>query len=135
MLEDMRKEEKDVRNVFVKMRMNESEFLQLQKLQNQTTEKSLSNYLRKVVLQKPVLVNSRNQSADEFLKEMILLKNELNAIGNNYNQAVHKLHILDKIPEFRNWIVANESLKLSFFKKVDEIKNRINQLYEEWLQK
>jgi hypothetical protein len=135
MQEIMRKEEKDVRNIFVKTRMNESEFLQLQKLQKQTTEKSLSNYLRKVVLQKPVMVNYRNQTADEFLKEMILLKNELHAIGHNYNQAVHKLHILDKIPEFRNWIQANEILKLSFFNKVDEIKLRINKLYEEWLQK
>ena len=33
-----------------------------------------------------------------------LNKKELNAIGNNFNQAVHKLHLLDKIPEFRVWI-------------------------------
>ena len=131
----MKKEEKEVRNIFVKMRMNDAEFLQLQKLQKQTTEKYLSNYLRKVVLQKPVMVNYRNQSADEFLTEMVQLKKELNAIGNNYNQAVHKLHILDKIPEFRSWIQINEKTRLDFFGKVEEIKDRITQLHEIWLQK
>ena|ERR1035437_204478 len=130
----MKKEEKEVRNIFVKMRMNDAEFLQLQNLQKKTTEKYLSNYLRKVALQKPLMVNYRNQSADEFLKEMIQLKNELNAIGNNYNQAVHKLHILDKIPEFRSWIQTNEKTRLAFFQKVEQIKDRINQL-SLWLQK
>ncbi len=48
--------------------------------------------MREVVLQKPVLINFRNQSADDFLKDMLGLKKELNAIGNNFNQAVHKLH-------------------------------------------
>src|SRR5205814_6652975 len=126
--EVMKKEENEVRKIFVKMRMNGTEYLQLEKLQQKTTEKYLSNYLRKIALQKPVIVNYRNQSADDFLNEMIKLKNELNAIGNNYNQAVHKLHMLDKIPEFRSWILTSEKTRLAFFQKVDQIKDSINQL-------
>ena len=131
----MKTEKKDVRNIFVKTRMNEKEYLQLQKLQQKTTEKYLSNYLRKVALAKPVIIKYRNASADDFLNEMLHLKRELNAIGNNYNQAVHKLHILDKIPEFRSWIIESEKLRESFFKKVTEIHFEINKLYEQWLQK
>ncbi|WP_206683265.1 plasmid mobilization protein, partial [Escherichia coli] len=71
---------------------------QLEKFQQKTTEKDTSSYLRKVALQKPVTVKYRNESADDFLLDMLNLKKELNAIGNNFNQAVHKLHILDKIP-------------------------------------
>ena len=78
--------------------MNDQELESLTTLFKTTTERALSNYLRKVVLQKPVTVKYRNESADEFLKEMLQLKKELNAIGNNFNQAVHKLHILEKIP-------------------------------------
>ena len=63
---------------------------------SKTTCRKLSEYARNVLLQKPVIIKFRNQSADDFLDEMILLKNELNAIGNNYNQSVKRLHTLEK---------------------------------------
>lgn len=131
----MKKEEKEVRKHFVKTRMNDAELNQLTKLQLQTTKRDISSYLRQVALQKPVTVKYRNQSADDFLKQMLELKKELNAIGNNFNQAVHKLHILDKIPEFRFWITQNQTLQQALVSKVEEIKLRMNQLYEQWLQK
>jgi hypothetical protein len=86
-------------------------------------------------MQKPVTVKYRNQSADDFLKQMLELKKELNGIGNNFNQAVHKLHILDKIPEFRVWIQHYDGLQKLLVSKIEEIKIRMNQLYEQWLQK
>jgi hypothetical protein len=95
----------------------------------------LSDYIRRVLLKKPVVVKYRNQSADEFLSEMILLKKELNAIGNNFNQSVKKLHTLDDVPEFKSWIIQNETSKQILFNKINEIYNRMNQLYEIWSSK
>jgi hypothetical protein len=131
----MKKSEKEVRRKMVVVRMNESEFNQLEKLQQKTTEKDTSSYLRKVALQKPVTVKYRNASADDFLLDMLNLKKELNAIGNNFNQAVHKLHILEKIPEFRVWVQQYDGLQKALISKVEEIKLRMNQLHEQWLQK
>ena len=88
-----------------------------------------------MAFKKPVIVKYRNQSADDFLKQMLELKKELNAIGNNFNQAVHKLHILDKIPEFRAWVNHYDGLQKSLIGKVDEIKLKVVQLYDQWLQK
>lgn len=131
----MKKREKELRKHFVKTRMNDDEVNQLLKLQQRTTEKDTSSYLRKVALQKPVTIKYRNESADDFLLDMLNLKKELNAIGNNFNQAVHKLHLLDKIPEFRVWVQQYDSLQKALISKVDEIKLRMNQLYDQWLQK
>jgi hypothetical protein len=131
----MKKLESEVRNKMVVVRMNESEINQLTKFQKRTTEKDTSSYLRKVALQKPVTVKYRNESADDFLMDMLNLKKELNAIGNNFNQAVHKLHLLDKIPEFRLWVQQYDGLQKILISKVEEIKLRMNQLYEQWLQK
>ncbi|MBY0479094.1 MAG: hypothetical protein K2Q24_15710 [Chitinophagaceae bacterium] len=131
----MKKLESEVRSKMVVVRMNEREINQLTKLQEKTTEKDTSAYLRKVALQKPVTVKYRNESADDFLLDMLSLKKELNAIGNNYNQAVHKLHLLDKIPEFRVWVQQYDGLQKVLISKVEEIKLRMNQLYEQWLQK
>src|SRR5690349_19338936 len=125
----------EVRNKMVVVRMNETEFKSFTTLQNKTTEKDASTYLRKVALQIPVTVKYRNESADDFLADMLQLKKELSAIGNNFNQAVHKLHVLEKIPEFRTWLLLYDGLQKELMKKVDEIKLRIAQLYEQWLQK
>ena len=131
----MKKLENEVRKKMVVVRMNTSEFEQLEKNQKQTTERDISSYLRSISLKQPVTVKYRNQSADDFLKQMLELKKELNGIGNNFNQAVHKLHLLDKIPEFRVWINQYDSLHQAFLFKIDEIEIRMNKVYEQWLQK
>ena len=131
----MKKHEIEVRKKMIVVRMNKTEFGQLEKFKKESTERSMSNYLRKVSLKKPVTVKYRNQSADDFLKQMLELKKELNAVGNNFNQAVHKLHLLDKIPEFRVWINQYDGLQKVLLNKVQEINLRVNQLYEEWLLK
>ena len=134
-LKTMKKLETEVRNKMVVIRMSETELEQAEKFRKKTTERYLSTYVRKLSLQKPLTVKYRNESADDFLLDMLNLKKELNAIGNNFNQAVHKLHILDKIPEFRVWVQQYDGLQKVLISKVEEIKLRMNQLYEQWLQK
>lgn len=131
----MKKEAKEVRKHFVKTRMNDEELNTVIEFQQKTTEKDVSSYLRKVALQKPVVMAYRNKSADDFLKEMLGLKKQLNGIGNNFNQAVHKLHILDKIPEFRAWLTQYDGLQKLLIGKVEEIRLRMNQVHEQWSQK
>ena len=121
------------RRRFVKMRMTDAEYEQLEKLWKGTTEKYISNYLRKVSLQKPVMVTYRNASADDFLSSMLQLKKDLHAIGGNFNQAVKRLGVLEQIPEFRTWLILNESLQRAVAANIEEIKLRIAQLYDEWL--
>jgi uncharacterized protein YutE (UPF0331/DUF86 family) len=48
--------------------------------------------------------------------------------------AVKKLHTLQQIAEFRNWIIVFELDKKILFNKVDEIKNNIEKIAEKWLQ-
>jgi ABC-type phosphate/phosphonate transport system ATPase subunit len=59
----------------------------------------------------------------------------LNAIGNNFNQTVKKLHTLDHLPEFKSWIIMTESGRQILAKKIEEIKEKTNQIYQQWLQK
>lgn len=99
------KETKNNRTRLVTLRLTKEEYGQLERKFKATTCRKMSDYLRSVLLKGKVTVLTRNASLDDFMTELILLRNELNAIGNNYNQAVHKLHTLDKIPEFRTWIL------------------------------
>jgi hypothetical protein len=97
-----------------------------------TTKRMLSEYIRSVLLHKPVTVYTRSQSFDDFVAEMILLRSELHAIGNNFNQAVKKLHTMDTVSELKAWAVHYETSKQSFMQKTDEIKEKINQLANKW---
>ncbi|MFT3980635.1 MAG: plasmid mobilization relaxosome protein MobC [Ferruginibacter sp.] len=129
------KETKSIRSKWLTIRLNEDEEKQLQKFYERTTSASLSEYARDVLLKEPVTVLYRNQTADDFLAEMILLRKELNAIGNNFNQAVHKLHTHDHVPEIKAWAVLNETGKKFFLEKAEEISNQVHQIYELWSQK
>lgn len=131
----VKKKEADVRRRMVVVRLSEGEYERLQYFQKMTTEATVSNYLRRVALNKPVVVKYRNQTADDFLRDMLELKKELSTLGNNYNQAVKKLHLLDKIAEFRSWLLVYEHSRQAFLQKVDQIHMRITRLYELWLQK
>ena len=120
---------------WISFRVKPEEYDKIHKLFQQTSCRKLSEYARKVLLKKPVVFKYRNQSADSFLAEMILLKNELSAIGNNFNQAVKRLHTLDHYSQMRSWLLLYDSTHLSFLNKTDEIKERLNQIYELWSQK
>jgi hypothetical protein len=66
---------------------------------------------------------------------MIGLKNELSAIGKNFNQMVKKLHAFDHSSDIKTWAIINETSKLILDKKMQEIREKLNQIYEQWLQK
>ena len=116
------------------IRLKEKDFETIQRRFSKTTCKKLSEYARRVLLDKVITVNHRNQSLDDFMAEMISLRNELKSIGNNLNQSVQKLHTLEQISEFKAWIIINESHQQILAKKVDEIKLKINQISDVWLQ-
>lgn len=130
----MDQKQKDIRNIMIMIRMNQLEYERLLILRKRTTEKKNSTYIRKVVLSEPVTVIYRNGSVDDFLEEMLHLKRELQAIGNNFNQAVHKLHTLDTIPEFRKWISDYGQFHHLFIGKTNEILYQANRFYLQWSQ-
>ena len=123
------------RKKWFKIRVTEEELQKINSFSKKTTSNNTSAYVRNILLQKPVIVKYRNGSADDILSEMVRLKNELNAIGNNFNQAVHRLHTLDRIPEIKSWLLHNVNTQQSFMNKVEEIRKKMIQIHEQWLQK
>jgi hypothetical protein len=115
------------------IRLKEDEYDRIQKKFKQSTDRKLSQYARKVLLTKPITVNYRNQSLDDFMHEMIALRNELNAIGNNLNQTVKRLHSLEDFDEIKIWLLLNETATQLIAKKVTEIKEKIGQINDVWL--
>ncbi|MFV5692925.1 plasmid mobilization protein [Flavobacterium sp. LT1R49] len=127
-------EQNNNRTKWLHLRLKPDEYQKIYKKFSKSTCRKLSEYARKNLLDKPVITNYRNQSLDEFMSEIIRLRGELNAIGNNFNQAVKKLHTLQQIPEFKDWIISSELEKKILLNKVEEIKKYIQKISEKWLQ-
>ena len=119
---------------WISFRVKPHEYEQIHRHFSLTTCRKLSEYARKILLNKPVVVKYRNQSADEFLSAMIPLKNELNHIGNNFNQAVKKLHTMIHDDEIKAWAVFHQNNQQFLFKKITEIELKISKISEQWSQ-
>lgn len=122
------------RTRIVGLRFTPQEFIKIERKWKASTCRKLSDYIRKHLFDKPITTNYRNQSLDEFMSEIIRLRTELNGIGNNFNQAVKKLHTLQQISEFKDWIISSELEKKILLNKVEEIKKNIQKMAEKWLQ-
>ena len=122
------------RTRIVGLRFTPQEFVKIERKWKASTCRKLSDYIRKHLFDKPITTNYRNQSLDEFMSEIIRLRTELNGIGNNFNQAVKKLHTLQQISEFKDWIISSELEKKILLNKVEEIKKNIQKIAEKWLQ-
>ena len=126
--------EQNNRTKWLHLRLTPDEYQKIMKEFNKSTCRKISDYARKNLLHKPIVNTYRNQSLDDFMAEMIRLRGELNAIGNNFNQAVKKLHTLNQIAEFKHWLISYELEKKILFNKVEEIKKHIQKFAESWLQ-
>jgi len=122
------------RTRIVGLRFTPAEYAKIERKWKATTCRKLSEYIRKYLFNKTITTNYRNESLDEFMGEIIRLRNELKAIGNNLNQAVKKLHTLNQIPEFRTWIISHELEQKILLGKIEEIKKYTQKISEKWLQ-
>ncbi len=122
------------RTRIIGLRLTPEEYTKIEKKWKASTCRKLSDYVRCCLFDKPIVTTYRSSSQDDLMAELTRLRNELNAVGNNFNQVVRKLHTLSQIPEFRNWLVAYEVEKSKLNSKVDEIRNNVKKMLEIWLQ-
>ncbi|OOQ58282.1 plasmid mobilization protein [Mucilaginibacter pedocola] len=127
-------EENKNRKQRITLRLTGDEYAELAKNWKQSTVRKLSEYVRRVLFGRSITVNMRDQSKDELLAELALLRRELNAMGVNFNQAVHRLNMLDHSPQMQSWVQRFEQDKARYFAAVDAINSRLKLLSSAWLQ-
>ncbi|WP_063747531.1 plasmid mobilization protein [Mucilaginibacter paludis] len=131
----MMENEEENRSKILLTRLKPAEFTLIDNRFKKTRFRKLSEYIRSVLLDKPITVTYRDKSMDEALEELILLRKELNAIGNNLNQAVRNINSAHGHADTRLWVnllgVINSKLEPSII----QIKDRMNNYADLWSQK
>lgn len=72
---------------------------------------------------------------DDVLEELILLRKELNFIGNNFNQVVRKLNSVSGMPEAHIWQSMMIVLRDQIEPSIAQIKERMNNYSDVWSQR
>ncbi len=120
------------RTRIIGLRLTPKEYSKIEQQWKASTCRKLSDYVRRHLFNKPITTTYRNRSMDDLMTELARVRDELNHIGNNFNQAVKRLHSLNQITEYRQWLIAYELEKKILFNKVDEIKIQIRKITEKW---
>lgn len=128
------KEQNSNRTRIIGLRLTPDEYAKIEKKWKASTCRKLSDYVRRSLFDKPVVTTYRNSSQDDLMAELTRLRSELNAVGNNFNQAVKKLHTLSQNAEFKSWLIAYEVEKNILSNKVDEVRINVKKILEIWLQ-
>ncbi|WP_031528814.1 plasmid mobilization protein [Dyadobacter crusticola] len=128
------KEEKSNKTRQVIFRLTPKEYAALEAKRGRTTCRKLSEFLRLLIFNRPVTVIERNGSQDQMIGELSELREELNRLGNNFNQATRRLNAVNQISEFRTWISSYEAEKTFLFSVLDKIKSQTDKLADQWLQ-
>jgi len=118
----------------VTVRFTTDEFRTIEKQFKNSTRKYISDYIRDYLLEGKITLYYRNKSLDDFMEEMKLLRRELSAIGNNFNQVVKKLNSTKVPPEVNFWMDMAALLQKQLLEKTEVIKNKIGQISDIWLQ-
>ncbi|MFD0795488.1 plasmid mobilization relaxosome protein MobC [Mucilaginibacter litoreus] len=127
-------QENTKRSRIIGLRLTTGEYDGLEKEWKKSNCRKLSDYVRRLIFGKPLVSSYRNRSMDELMAELIVLRKELNAIGNNFNQAVHRLHTLDHLPQMQHWLVGFERDKHLLSDQMEAIKIVIKKMGGQWLQ-
>lgn len=123
------------RTVWLTIRLTPAEYKSMNKLLQNTMFRSLSEYGRNVLLEKQIVVTHRDKSMDEILEELILLRKELNFIGNNFNQVVRKLNSISGSPDAEHWEAVLTEIRDRLQPVIGGIKDRLDNYSEIWSQK
>jgi hypothetical protein len=117
----------------VSLRLTKTEYGRLEKNWKNSDCQKLSDLMRRLILGRSIIRTVRNKSQDDLMTELILLRKELNTIGMNFNQAVHRLHTLDQASQIQDWVARFESSKGVFFDRLNTIVVQVEKIGEAWL--
>lgn len=128
------KEQKNNRSQWLHIRLSTEEKQQLEKAVQQTTCRNISDYARKVLQKKPVVVRVRDESKEELLNEVTALRKELNAIGSNFNQLIRKIQLLVRKDQLEAWFIAYQAERDTFLDRMKNIESELKKLALKWWQ-
>lgn len=119
----------------IRTRVTEKTYRKLEAMVGNSNCHSIGEVARKILSRDRIVTYMQDNTLDNFMEQLILLRRELNAIGNNINQVTHQVHLAQN-PDQKDATVAGMLPQLKIVEgRLTEAVNLIQQLGQKWLQK
>ena len=125
------KSKQQIRVVWHTIRLTEDEYQELKKLAAATICPNLSDYSRRVLLQQPVNVLSRNQSLDDFLADMLPLRRDLHQLC-TFDQIIQQQRAANMSAGLEQRLLLIEQKQDRFYRLAETISNQIHEAHRLW---
>jgi hypothetical protein len=99
-----------------------------------STCRSQSEYIRKKILGKALVYQSRNRSLDDYTEELSQIKEELKAAVYNFDLATRKLSHFSQVPGAVQLLISFELDRRMLLKKIDKTSAYLRSCLEKWSQ-
>lgn len=117
------------------IRVTETVFKKLEKLQQESDCQSIGEIARKILSKQKINCFYRDISLNAPMEEMALIRKELKAIGININQQTHRFHISETDAQRSFYVLKTAELYKKVDEKVAQLLLIISALAEKWLAK
>lgn len=114
--------------------LTQGQYTKIEGLYKKSNCHTLSEYVRKLLSDKPVTIFYRDQSLDDLIEEIAELNNEMNNVRNIAFQALEKLTQHQGINQHVTPASTLEIAVKNLYKRIEEIKNQIEKITDKWLQ-
>ncbi|RYX87409.1 plasmid mobilization relaxosome protein MobC [bacterium] len=96
---------------------------------------TLSDLAKNIIFNRKIVVYTRDKDLDITLSEVNKLRNEMNAIGKNFNQIAKRINTYEDQFLYKKEFVDIEKNFEQFLKIQKELAYKFDLLAEKWLQK
>lgn len=120
------------RNKRITLRLSDNELDKLNESWKNSSDLHLSGYIRKVLLDMPIRVFTHDRSKDHFMEEVGLLRRELSALGNNFNQVVRNINAIPAAELKSFWLKTATSMQKELVNKSNSIQQLLEKMWTLW---
>lgn len=129
----MVKIDENTRDKWLHIRLTDQELLTIKANFQKSVYENLSEFARRMLLQKPIVGRYRDTGIQELLKELVSLKRDLHGLATNYNQLAKKMNTASdlEINTHRNQVIGMEVIIAD---SLNSVRRFIDQTTVKWLQ-
>ena len=119
----------------IRTRVNDKSFQRLQSVLTKSNCQTIGQLVRQILSNEPITVFQTDITVEAPVQQLILIREELRAIGVNINQITHHFHLADSNSQkmFHALKVSEEYAKVG--EKVDILINKVAEIGQRWLQR
>lgn len=119
----------------IQTRVNAAKYKELILLSAKTGHNTLSDLLRDILYNRPLILKTRDATLDHFMPELIRMRREINHIGVNINQVTHYFNQSDEQTRRLFYAMKVSGHFDAVIDKSEQVLYLIERLGERWLQK